>query len=210
MSAILRFLQFFSLGCWLGGILFFSFVFTQGIFSVMPTSDLAGALVGYTLARLHILGIVAGCVYLIATAALEKSVAALARPAALLVFVMIVCTMALAIRRHRADGCASCADGFGRRDAGRESSASGVRSPAPVFGAAGKRRAALRPRCIFSNGAPEMAVILENFGGDENMDSPSRNARDGEASAIPVSSAEVDFVAAARFWRAAFAFRFCP
>jgi hypothetical protein len=50
--------------------------------------------VGYSLARLHILGIVAGCVYLIATAAVEKSVAALARPAALLVFVMILCTMA--------------------------------------------------------------------------------------------------------------------
>jgi ABC-type Na+ efflux pump permease subunit len=50
--------------------------------------------VGYSLARLHFLGIVAGCVYLIATAALEKSVAALTRPAALLVFLMIFCTMA--------------------------------------------------------------------------------------------------------------------
>jgi hypothetical protein len=60
----------------------------------MPTKDLAGVVVGYSLARLHILGIVAGCVYLVATVALEKSVAALARPAALLVFVMILCTMA--------------------------------------------------------------------------------------------------------------------
>ena len=93
MASTLRFLQFFSLGCWLGGIVFF-IVFTQGIFSVTPTKDLAGVVVGYSLARLHILGIVAGCVYLIATAALGKSVAALARPAALLVFVMILCTMA--------------------------------------------------------------------------------------------------------------------
>jgi len=60
----------------------------------MPTKDLAGVVVGYSLARLHILGIVAGCVYLIATAALEKSVAVLTRPAALLVFIMILCTMA--------------------------------------------------------------------------------------------------------------------
>ena len=59
----------------------------------MPTKDLAGAVVGYSLARLHILGIVAGCVFLIATVFLEKSPAALARPAALLVFVMIVCTV---------------------------------------------------------------------------------------------------------------------
>jgi len=93
VAAILRFLQFLSLGCWLGSIVYF-IVFTQGIFSVMPTKDLAGVVVGYSLARLHILGIVAGCLYLIATVALEKSVAALARPAALLVFAMILCTMA--------------------------------------------------------------------------------------------------------------------
>ena len=93
MAATLRFLQFLSLGCWLGSIIFF-IVFTQGIFSVMPTKDLAGVVVGYSLARLHILGIVAGCVYLLSTAVLEKSVAALVRPAALLVFLMILCTMA--------------------------------------------------------------------------------------------------------------------
>lgn len=92
MAATLRFLQFLSLGCWVGAILFFSFVVAQGAFSVLPTADLAGALVGYTLGRLHIIGIVAGCVYLISTAALEKSVGALARPAAVLVFVMVVCT----------------------------------------------------------------------------------------------------------------------
>jgi hypothetical protein len=92
VAATLRFLRFFSLGCWLGSIIFF-IIFTQGIFSVMPTKDLAGAVVGYSLTRLHILGIVAGCLYLIATAVLEKSVTAIARPAGLLVFVMIVCTM---------------------------------------------------------------------------------------------------------------------
>jgi len=75
-----------------GSIIFF-IIFTAGIFSVMPTKDLAGVVVGYSLARLHIMGIVAGCVYLIATLALEKSFAALVRPAALLVFVMILCTM---------------------------------------------------------------------------------------------------------------------
>lgn len=93
MAATLRFLQFLSLGCWVGSIVFF-ILLTQGIFSVIPSKDLAGVVVGYSLARLHILGIVAGCVYLLATAALEKSVTALARPAPLLVFAMIVCTMA--------------------------------------------------------------------------------------------------------------------
>ena len=92
MAATLRFLQYLSLGCWLGSIIFF-IVFTQGIFSVIPAKDLTGVVVGYSLARLHVMGIIAGVVYLIATAALEKSVAALARPAALLVFFMILCTM---------------------------------------------------------------------------------------------------------------------
>jgi hypothetical protein len=67
LAATLRFLQFLSLGCWLGSIIFF-IVFTQGIFSVIPSKDLTGVVV--------------------------KSIAALARPAALLVFVMILCTMA--------------------------------------------------------------------------------------------------------------------
>ena len=93
MAATLRFLQIFSLGTWVGSILFFSFVVTQGAFSVLPNSDLAGALVGYTLTKLHMIGIVAGVVYLLSTAVSERSIGALAHPAALLVFMMIVCTM---------------------------------------------------------------------------------------------------------------------
>ncbi len=94
MASTLRFLQFFSLGTWVGSILYFSFVVTRGAFAVLPNNDLAGALVGYTLTRLHLIGIVAGCIYLLATAAVTRSIAALAHPAALLVFVMIVCTVA--------------------------------------------------------------------------------------------------------------------
>ena len=92
MAATLRFLQIFSLGTWVGSIVFF-IVFTQGIFSVLPTRDMTGLVVGYSLARLHVLGVVAGVVYLLATVALERSVGVLVRPAPLLVFVMIVCTM---------------------------------------------------------------------------------------------------------------------
>ncbi len=92
MGTFFRFLQILSLGCWVGSIVFF-IVFTQGIFSVLPTKDLTGTVVGYSLARLHILGLVAGCVYLIATAAAEKSVASLVKPAPGFVFVMIVFTM---------------------------------------------------------------------------------------------------------------------
>jgi len=76
-----------------GSILYFSFVVTRGAFSVLPNSDLAGALVGYTLAKLHMIGIMAGVIYLLATAVSERSVEALAHPAALLVFAMIVFTI---------------------------------------------------------------------------------------------------------------------
>ena len=92
VASTLRFLQFFSLGVWVGSILFF-IVFTQGIFPVVNNNDLTGTLVGYALGRLHIMGILAGVVYLLATVAAEKSVGGLVQPAALLVFFMLVCTM---------------------------------------------------------------------------------------------------------------------
>ena len=47
---------------------------------------------GLTLSRLHLMGIVAGAIFLIATAALELSPAALLRPAPLLVLLMVVLT----------------------------------------------------------------------------------------------------------------------
>jgi hypothetical protein len=82
----------FSLGAWVGSIVFF-IVFTQGVFPVLNNNDLTGALVGYALGRLHIMGIVAGVLYLLATVAIEKSIGALVQPAPLLVFLMIVLTM---------------------------------------------------------------------------------------------------------------------
>ena len=76
----------------MGSILFF-IVFTQGLFPLINNNDLTGTLVGYAIGRLHVIGIVSGVVYLLATVVAERSVGALARPAALLVFLMIVCTM---------------------------------------------------------------------------------------------------------------------
>jgi ABC-type transport system involved in multi-copper enzyme maturation permease subunit len=93
VTTALRFLQIFSLGAWVGSIVYF-IVFTAGIFPVVNNNDLTGVLVGYALGRLHTMGIIAGVVYLLATVASEKSLAALVQPAAVLVFVMIVCTMA--------------------------------------------------------------------------------------------------------------------
>src|ERR1700676_4518485 len=87
-----RFLQYFSLGTWVGSIVYF-IVFTQGIFPGVNNNDLTGLLVGDALGRLYVMGIVAGVVYLLSTLAAEKSVGGLVQPAALLVFLMLVLTM---------------------------------------------------------------------------------------------------------------------
>ena len=91
MSTLLRFLQIFSLGTWVGGILFFSAILAPAAFSLFSSSQ-AGNLVNLTLGRLHLAGMVCGVVYLIATAAGARNPAALLRPAPLLVLLMIVLT----------------------------------------------------------------------------------------------------------------------
>jgi hypothetical protein len=91
MTTLVRFLQFFTLGTWIGAVLYFGVVVAPAAFSVL-TPDQAGALVGLTLGRLHLMGIVAGLIYLLVTAIWARSAAALLRPASLLVLVMVVLT----------------------------------------------------------------------------------------------------------------------
>ncbi len=93
MSHILRFLQVFALGTWVGSIIYFAAVVTRGAFAVL-TRDQAGLLVGFTLGGLHQLGVIAAVVYLVAALALARSWRALVRPAALGVIVMLVMTLA--------------------------------------------------------------------------------------------------------------------
>ena len=93
MSNVLRFLQVFALGAWVGSILYFSAVVTQGAFRVLPTVDDAGRLVGFTLSGLHWLGAIAAVIYLGASFVLERSAKALARPAVLGVILMLVLTL---------------------------------------------------------------------------------------------------------------------
>ena len=93
MSHILRFLRVFALGTWVGSIIYFVAVLTRGAFAVL-TRDQAGLLVGFTLGRLHQLGVIAAVVYLIASIGLGRSLRALARPAALGVILMMLLTLA--------------------------------------------------------------------------------------------------------------------
>jgi hypothetical protein len=70
MTSILRFVQVFALGTWLGSIFYFSAAVAPGAFRVLPSQDLAGLLVEFTLRRLHTVGLIAGLLFLIASAAM--------------------------------------------------------------------------------------------------------------------------------------------
>src|SRR5579871_4663208 len=91
MKTFLRFLQFLALGAWLGAILYFSIIVTQGAFGIL-TLDQAGALVRFTLRGLHWMGLMAALVYLIAAVAQEMSPKALIKPASIGVMLMFLLT----------------------------------------------------------------------------------------------------------------------
>src|SRR5712675_2070730 len=62
--SFLRFLMLLSLVCWIGGLIFFAFVLAPTVFSVLPTTHLAGNVVGRALTKLHWIGIVSGIIFL--------------------------------------------------------------------------------------------------------------------------------------------------
>ena len=73
MSNILRFVQIFALGTWVGSIFYFSAAVAPAAFRVLQSQDQAGLLVQFALRRLHTLGVVAGVVFLFASAILAIS-----------------------------------------------------------------------------------------------------------------------------------------
>ena len=91
MRTLCRFLQFLALGAWLGAILYFSIIVTQGAFGIL-TLDQAGALVRFTLRGLHWMGLMAALVFLIAAVAQEMSPKALIKPASIGVILMFLLT----------------------------------------------------------------------------------------------------------------------
>ena len=61
--SFLRFLMFLSLVVWLGGLIFFPVV-AQTAFTVLPTRQLAGSVVGRSLTIFHWMAIISGIVFL--------------------------------------------------------------------------------------------------------------------------------------------------
>lgn len=92
LTSTLRFIEILALGTWVGGIIFLSFVVAPGAFGVLGSRDQAGTMVGFALGRLHWIGIVAGLIYVVALVVERRSIAAIARPAAIVVVLMIALT----------------------------------------------------------------------------------------------------------------------
>jgi uncharacterized membrane protein len=89
MSAVLRTIEFLCLGLWLGSDVFLSFVVAPGAFSILGSRDQAGAIVGYSLGRMHFIGMACGLVFLAARLFRTRAFGSLAAPAALCVVLMI-------------------------------------------------------------------------------------------------------------------------
>jgi len=94
MSSILGTLEFLALGLWLGSDVFLSFVVAPGAFRVLRSRDAAGAMVGFALGRMHLLGVICGIVVLLARVARTRDVCQLCGAVALCVVLMIALTVA--------------------------------------------------------------------------------------------------------------------
>jgi uncharacterized membrane protein len=94
MSTVLHTVEFLCLGLWLGSDVFLSFVVAPGAFRVLGSRDAAGAMVGFALGRMHLLGVVCGVVLLLARLVRTRSFAGFVAPVALCVVLMIGLTVA--------------------------------------------------------------------------------------------------------------------
>src|SRR5271165_6977727 len=92
MTLFLRFLEFLGLGFWLGSDVFLSFVVAPGAFSVLASRDQAGAIVGYSLTRMHLGGILCGVIFLLFRLLRTRTLATYATAPAICVALMILLT----------------------------------------------------------------------------------------------------------------------
>jgi uncharacterized membrane protein len=94
MSILLRTVEFLCLGLWVGSDVFLSFVVAPGAFRVLGSRDAAGAMVGFALGRMHLLGVICGVVLLVARLVRMRTFASFVAPVVLCVVLMIALTVA--------------------------------------------------------------------------------------------------------------------
>jgi uncharacterized membrane protein len=93
MSTFLRTIEFLALSLWLGSDVFLSFVLAPGAFRILASRDQAGAMVGYGLWWMHMIGVVCGIVILVSRLARTRTISGLVAPAAVCVLLMIGLTV---------------------------------------------------------------------------------------------------------------------
>src|SRR5229473_1476880 len=93
MQSLLRTIEFLGLSLWLGSDVFLSFVMAPGAFRILASRDSAGAMVGFGLWWMHMIGVVCGIAILLARMLRMRAVSSLAAPAALCVVLMIGLTV---------------------------------------------------------------------------------------------------------------------
>jgi uncharacterized membrane protein len=96
--SFIRFLMLLSLVAWVGGILFFAFVMAPTVFhpGILPSRQLAGAVVSRSLGILHWIGLASGLVFLTTSMIQSQMTTGVVAPLAmrnLLVHGMIVLTL---------------------------------------------------------------------------------------------------------------------
>jgi uncharacterized membrane protein len=67
----LRALMLLALIVWIGGIIFFSFVLAPTVFTVLPTTKLAGDVVSASLSKLHWMAYFSGIIFLVASIVIQ-------------------------------------------------------------------------------------------------------------------------------------------
>jgi uncharacterized membrane protein len=72
MQGLSRLVQLLTMVVWVGGLIFFAFILAPTAFGVLPTKHLAGMIVGATLHPFHIVGLVCGALFCLATAVLYR------------------------------------------------------------------------------------------------------------------------------------------
>ncbi len=87
-----------ALVVWVGGLIFFGAVVAPTVFhpGILPTRDLAGNVVNRSLGILHLMGLVCGVVFVIASMIYSKLTAGSAQPfvpAHILVYLMLILTL---------------------------------------------------------------------------------------------------------------------
>jgi len=93
MRLSLKFVRVVTLAGWVGAIVYFAAVVTEGAFAVLPSQDEAGLLVGFTLGGLHVMGLVSAAIFVSASVVLAKGLRAIARSSVAGVILMGLLTM---------------------------------------------------------------------------------------------------------------------